>query len=68
MISPKQSSVLRNINDYDIKEFTARDETRLFSFPKKEITIYNCITDKSVNVTPANYTFDKWGKFQEKYF
>jgi hypothetical protein len=66
MISPKQSSVLRNINDYDVKEFTARDETRLFSFPKKEKKIYNCILDQSSVISPTNYTFDKWGKFHEK--
>lgn len=66
MISPKQSSVLRNINDYDIKEYTARDETRLFSFPKKEVSINNCLTDKSEKVNPGYHTFDKWGKFHEK--
>lgn len=68
MISPKQSSVLRNINDYDIKEFTARDESRLFSFPKKEVSVYNCLLDKTIKIIPDNYSFDKWGKFQEKYF
>jgi len=66
MISPKQSSNLRNINDYEIKEFTARDETRLFSFPKKDVTVYNCVTDKTLKINPANYSFDKWGKFHEK--
>lgn len=66
MISPKQSSCLRNINDYDIKEFTARDETRLFSFPKKDMTIYDCINNTTKQVTPSNYCFDKWGKFHEK--
>ncbi len=66
MISPKQSSCLRNINDYDIKEFTARDESRLFSFPKKDVNVYNCVLDNSVKINPTNYTFDKWGKFHEK--
>ena len=66
IISPKQSSTLKNINDYDIKEFTARDESRLFSFPKKEVTVYDCINNISKKITPGNYTFDKWGKFHEK--
>jgi hypothetical protein len=66
MISPKQSSCLRNINDYNINEFTARDETRLFSFPKKEQSIYDCINNTTKTVQPANYEFDKWGRFNEK--
>ena len=66
MISPKQSSCLRNINEYDIKEFTAKDESRLFSFPKKEMSIYDCINNTTKTVTPANYNFDKWGRFHEK--
>ena len=66
ILSPKQSSTLKNINDYDIKEFTARDESRLFSFPKEEVTVYDCINNTNKKITPANYTFDKWGKFHEK--
>jgi hypothetical protein len=66
MISPKQSSCLSNINDYNIKEFTTRDETRILSFPKKEVTIYDCINNSNKKVIPANYDFDKWGRFNEK--
>ena len=66
MLGPKQCSSLKNINDYDIKEFTARDETRLFSFPKKDMTVYDCINNTTKNITPGNYEFDKWGKFHEK--
>jgi hypothetical protein len=66
MINTKQSSCLSNINDYNIKEFTARDESRLFSFPKKEVPIYDCINDTIKKVIPANYDFDKWGRFNEK--
>ena len=66
MISAKQSSVLRNINDYDIAEFTQRDESRLFSLPKKEASIYNCLIDKTNKIQPADFIKDKWGKFHEK--
>ena len=66
IISPKQSSVLRNINDFNIKEFTARDESRLFSFPKKDITVYDCINNSTKSINPDNFSFDKWGKFYEK--
>lgn len=66
MLNPKQSSNLTNINDYNIKEFTKKDETRLFSFPKKEVNIYDCINNTTKKVIPANYDFDKWGRFEEK--
>ena len=66
MINTKQSSCLSNINDYNIKEFTARDESRLFSFPKKEVPIYYFINDTIKKVITSNYDFDKWGRFNEK--
>jgi hypothetical protein len=64
---PKQSSFLRNLNGYSIKESQRLDNDKLLNFISKETDYYNCITDTKSKIKSHNITVDKWSPFYEKY-
>lgn len=70
VISPNlnnnQGSVLRNTNDYHIKENWDIDDKRLMKMIAKRKSEYNLISHSQTNYEPLEVIFNKWPRFKEK--
>lgn len=63
---PKKSSYLKNNNDYNIRENTLDNCDKFLTFEKKEVDMYNCITNTKIKIKPEKFKGHKWGSFYEK--
>jgi hypothetical protein len=69
-IKPKinigQSSYLKNLNEYEIREGYTPNRERVIEYKTKPKNDYNCVTDKKLNFNPTKITVDKWPNYYEK--
>lgn len=68
IIRSNQSSYLKNINEYNVKENYNLDEDRFFKLNMKHKNNYNIVSHTKNNFAPLEIKIDKWPKYYEKYF
>lgn len=70
VISPNlnnnQGPVLRNLNDYHIKENFEVDQKRLMKFTAKRKPEFNLISNSKIDYEPLEVIFNKWPRYKEK--
>jgi hypothetical protein len=65
-IDPRKSSYLRNMNSFKIGDSPNENKEKFFNFEKKNVQIFDPISDRIVTVKPDNYVSPKWDAFYEK--
>jgi hypothetical protein len=67
-IDPKNSSYLKNYNDYNIRENYEFNNDKYFTFKRKEVEHFSPIIGQNpTKVVPEKYVSPKWSAFYEKY-
>ena len=65
-ISNDQSSYLKNVNEFNIRESNGVDPNRVLIFKRKSLKDYNCVNDRNIYFTPDEIKIEKWPVFYEK--
>ncbi len=62
------SHLLKNINEYNIKENGKVNENRVLNAVTKPIKDYNIISHRKMDFSPNDIKIDKWPLYYEKYY
>lgn len=65
-ITNKESSYLKNINEFNIRESYGVDQSRIIKFNTKPLEDYNCVADRKLSMAPVDVKIEKWPVFYEK--
>lgn len=65
-LTTNQTSYLKNINDYDIKENYARNEERFLKYDYKKKSDYDILKNSKNNYKSIEYTLERWPQFYER--
>ena len=66
-INNDQSSYLKNVNEYNIRETYKIDQNRIITLKRRAQNDYNCVVDRNINFSPpGEINLEKWPLFYEK--
>lgn len=65
-LNSNQTSYLKNINDYDIKENYTRNGDRFLRYDLKKKSEFDIVKNTKVNLKPIEISLDKWPHFYER--
>jgi hypothetical protein len=67
IINNNQSSYLKNVNEFNIRESNGVDPNRVLTFKRKTQKDYNCVNDRNIFFSPpGEIKIEKWPVFYEK--
>jgi hypothetical protein len=65
-LNSNQGSVLKNINDYNVRESFNIDDNRILKYLLQRRPEYNAFSHELNIYNPIEYKLNKWSKYHEK--